>query len=574
MKYCAMSADETRNMNCSDTISLEEKTKLALEENVSLKSYIERMNNECMELTATLFEEANKMVNDALSKQYYANRRAEEKMQENEVLRSELRALKILVTELSSDVANQKIRNTLSSTRMKYDNIACNKSPEVYRKMATSNILDPKRNHKRNTGLEQFNRRDLLTAVISNKPSKNHLDIDAFEEFLEWIQNDCPLKLPSIAFTELNEQLCSHESTDKVDKRDLLDKETNEQVTKINTLNRALDLTGQNEINDVKTSSCIIKDKYTGNNNAPSLPSDSIMSSLENCQLEKDLIDISTGKAENASIISGSKHSTNIIRTIVIRSTIPNSNQNNGAGKEPSNDSSNNDDSQPKSASGVSSHSLVIKNHHNIIKSVNLRHISPNECSSKFIHRLFVQDIKPCFDNVNRQLISSIYRALPELGLEITPIIPKTSGNSVHDNKGADERKSASHEPCALMSSYEAMFHMKIRTPNSNETECKISSPARDRIVTVVNLFQYLSIIKRGLDSSPTLGDNRRNGNYIDNKSNITSIQTKNENDLTVNEVDNNTTRSKMREQQFRTIQRHRLNIGLARLGYGAPDIE
>lgn len=29
-----------------------------------------------------------------------------------------------------------------------------------------------------------------------------------------------------------------------------------------------------------------------------------------------------------------------------------------------------------------------------------------------------------------------------------------------------------------------------------------------------------------------------------------------------------------IQEQQFRTIQRHRLNIALARLGYGTPDLE
>lgn len=45
-------------------ISLEEKVKLTSEENIGLKSYIERMNSECMELNATLFEEANRMVSE------------------------------------------------------------------------------------------------------------------------------------------------------------------------------------------------------------------------------------------------------------------------------------------------------------------------------------------------------------------------------------------------------------------------------------------------------------------------------------------------------------------------------
>ncbi|VDQ01933.1 unnamed protein product [Trichobilharzia regenti] len=44
------------------------------------------MNNECMELNAALFEEANKMVNDALAKQHYAAKQLKEKIQENEVI--------------------------------------------------------------------------------------------------------------------------------------------------------------------------------------------------------------------------------------------------------------------------------------------------------------------------------------------------------------------------------------------------------------------------------------------------------------------------------------------------------
>lgn len=64
---------------------------------------------------------------------------------------------------------------------MKYDNIACNKSPEIHRKLGTGNLLEQRRNNAKYGGLEQFNRRDLLTAMITHRPCKNNLDVDAFE---------------------------------------------------------------------------------------------------------------------------------------------------------------------------------------------------------------------------------------------------------------------------------------------------------------------------------------------------------------------------------------------------------
>lgn len=64
---------------------------------------------------------------------------------------------------------------------MKYDNIACNKSPEIHRKLGTGNLLEQRQNNAKYGGLEQFNRRDLLTAMITHRPCKNNLDVDTFE---------------------------------------------------------------------------------------------------------------------------------------------------------------------------------------------------------------------------------------------------------------------------------------------------------------------------------------------------------------------------------------------------------
>ncbi|KAF5398601.1 hypothetical protein PHET_07975 [Paragonimus heterotremus] len=82
----------------------DEKIKTLLEENVGLKSYIENMNTECLELNAALFDEANKMVIAARSKQHSAEKRAKEKAQENELLRSQLDELRTVIASLPSPV--------------------------------------------------------------------------------------------------------------------------------------------------------------------------------------------------------------------------------------------------------------------------------------------------------------------------------------------------------------------------------------------------------------------------------------------------------------------------------------
>ncbi|KAA3678379.1 uncharacterized protein DEA37_0015067 [Paragonimus westermani] len=82
----------------------DEKIKTLLEENVGLKSYIENMNTECLELNAALFDEANKMVIAARSKQHNAEKRAKERAQENELLRSQLDELRTVIASLPSPV--------------------------------------------------------------------------------------------------------------------------------------------------------------------------------------------------------------------------------------------------------------------------------------------------------------------------------------------------------------------------------------------------------------------------------------------------------------------------------------
>ncbi|VDD74987.1 unnamed protein product [Mesocestoides corti] len=72
-------------------------SKALIEENVQLKLYIDELNKECLELQAALFEEANKMAQDAYAARHTAVKRAEELSKENGVLKNEVQALKRLL---------------------------------------------------------------------------------------------------------------------------------------------------------------------------------------------------------------------------------------------------------------------------------------------------------------------------------------------------------------------------------------------------------------------------------------------------------------------------------------------
>ncbi|CAH8839063.1 unnamed protein product [Trichobilharzia szidati] len=574
-----MNADEPKPMISGDAVSLEEKVKLALEENINLKSYIDRMNNECMELNAALFEEANKMVNDALAKQHYAAKQLKEKIQENEMLHSELRALKKLVGELSTNVVIQMTRNPFGSSRVKYDNISCDKSPEVYRKLAISNVLDSKRNSLRSNGLEQFNRRDLLTAMLTNHACKNHLDVDAYREFLEWIKNDCPLHLPNIVFVELNRKLPNKKKVMKNTEEAANGKEVTavrRQSRQLSPLNNNNNNTTNNNNNDNNGNDMM--EKHSG---TPKLSSNSVVlnnaTNIEDNHID-DSIDRSKRTPSPTQLLLSSSPPRCPIKIITV-------------GKPQSIDRKNNDweDSVANNNNNSTNNNLhsfkLPKGTAALPSSISLNHLNTPLANyhSNFLYRLYKQDIKPCFDFTSPQLLLSIYRALPELALEIVPITPELGGslrrninshgndnNNSSNNNNISKTTKICRENCVLLPKYEAEFHMKIRTSDSDELDCKISSQARDRIVSVVNLFQYLSIIKRGLASSPYLGRNRKSvSNTSDNVNDSTSTLNKT-NDT--NEAISK--KSEMREQQFRTIQRHRLNITLARLGYGAPDLE
>ncbi|CAH8504058.1 unnamed protein product [Heterobilharzia americana] len=577
-----MSTEEAKPVNCGDMINLEEKVKLALEENVSLKSYIERMNSECMELNAALFEEANKMVNEALAKQHYAAKQLKEKTQENEILHSELRALKKLVGELSSNMVYQVKKNSFSPSKLKYNNIACDKSPEVYRKLATSHILDARQSSYKSSGLEQFSRRDLLTAMLTNHACRNHLDFDAFQEFLEWIQDDCSLNLPNTVFIELNEQLCTNAKNEN-------------DVKEINT-----------EKGDDIQKSGLLNDSYNPNeSNYLSVPKNEVCTDLSNSCAFNNTVDHSKEDVmKNKNTFSQtspvSTRTQPKIKIINVKRTIPvdqkdkdheYSSLNASLIHKDGNIVEKNTDGDNNSKAGGNLQHLPIPSvspH----SSVCVSHSSDSNCQLNtklnFIHRLYIQDIKPCFEFSSPSLLLSIYRALPELALEIIPIAQELSGSLHGSNDNTNNNgimtTQVTRGRCVLLPKYEAEFSMRIRASDSDELDCNISSQARDRIVAVVNLFQYLSIIKRGLANSPLSGENGKtqqfdqineDNNANENEAINVQYQQNGSSNLHLNGSKRTISiKAEVREQQFRAIQRHRLNITLARLGYGAPDLE
>lgn len=107
------------------------------------------------------------------------------------------------------------------------------------------------------------------------------------------------------------------------------------------------------------------------------------------------------------------------------------------------------------------------------------------------------------------------------------------------------------------------IFLQVVNDDGSTSVECcNISSWARQRIAAVTDLFQYLSLIHRGLTGTPTAPISRSPSDSLPPLSHASAA----ESSETLNEA--------VRRHQFENLQRRRLIITLARLGYGLPSIE
>ncbi|TGZ44659.1 hypothetical protein CRM22_011184 [Opisthorchis felineus] len=198
----------------------EEQIKLLLEENRGLKSYIENMNSECLELNAVLFDEANKMVISARSKQYMAEKRAKEKAQENELLHSQVDTLKAVISKLPSPVpiynpeAEIKIPNS-PGFHKKFDKSPSSvKKGSQFRRNTTSigNTKQPKASPKifhrscedlsllvatSEEVLTTVSKTALLNALLAETDGLEETDRDTFQDFVTWYRSGCPLQYPS-----------------------------------------------------------------------------------------------------------------------------------------------------------------------------------------------------------------------------------------------------------------------------------------------------------------------------------------------------------------------------------------
>uniref|UniRef100_A0A1I8IGB6 DH domain-containing protein n=1 Tax=Macrostomum lignano TaxID=282301 RepID=A0A1I8IGB6_9PLAT len=81
-------------------------------ENAQMKQYVEDLNSECLELHDSLFQEANRQVSEALQAKDRVEKRCIELERQNEVLTSEVAALKALIEQASPSLSECGHRRT------------------------------------------------------------------------------------------------------------------------------------------------------------------------------------------------------------------------------------------------------------------------------------------------------------------------------------------------------------------------------------------------------------------------------------------------------------------------------
>ncbi|CAL8074506.1 unnamed protein product [Calicophoron daubneyi] len=442
--------------------------KSALEENTQLKSYIHDMNSECLELQATLFEEANKMVNEARKQQSLAERRAEERSQENKMLRSQVEALRGVINSLPSPVPLSKSRSSLvqpptlrnPKTRTRRPKAYRQSTPALFRKSCENlTLLSTSEDAE---DLTAVSRSALLDALLANEDEGNELDHPTFQGFLEWIKVGCPLKLPSTLRFDLETQPAEidHQSE---------------------TLSRIM---------------------------------------IVRCAAKDDDDDLETIDEKETTYI----------------------------------------DYKPRL-----DHRGQVPLSHTYTTASTMR--SSSGAGVLFIQRLYEDDIRPCLEFKSPQLLRAIYHSLPSLQLEMIPLLKCNRMSS--DNNSENCNMSY----CPLMPPHEPTYQLTVKNlpnpdgsdPNPEHLVARISTPARNRIAAVVNLFQYLSLISRGVvsisrnGSTPALPEN--GGKDSDQFSDSGDMRT-------------NLTDFSALEKQFWKIQRIRLTLAFARLGFGMPEMD
>ncbi|VDO04936.1 unnamed protein product [Rodentolepis nana] len=178
-----------------------------------------------------------------------------------------------------------------------------------------------------------------------------------------------------------------------------------------------------------------------------------------------------------------------------------------------------------------------------------------------FFHRLVKEDIAPALEFADERICKVLRVALGHLGVEIEPL----TSLSICDPNGPVAKGTPK---CPLVPCEPVRFRIKLETTKEDGSlliKCfQICSWARQRIAAVADLFQYISLIRRGLTGTPTTPANRSLSNSLQSND-CTSVDSGNDSDPLMEPT---------RRHQFENIQRRRLNITLSRLGYGLPSAE
>lgn len=432
-------------------------SKKLTEENNELKHYIDSLNKECMELQAALFEEANKMAQNAYAAEHAAVKRAKEVEKENSILKKEVQALKNtlrLHEEKSGVFAVQRSMSGMVPTASTPEAEEKGKGNRLRRLSYllspaptpphSSNPLASQVDRRRwsstlNTSIinvtsqEPVTRKYLLEALTSSATCAETVGDDHFQEFVDWVDCGCCLSWPE----------------------DNGDGKPNQQPT------------------------------------------------------------VSITLAESSSS-GGAPRSRNNSDVGDIRLPYPTP--------------------HPSPPPPLKEHA--------------------------FFHRLVREDIAPALDFADARLCATLPLALSHLGVEMEPLSSLFASTPTTDIEVTDTFT------CPLVPGEPVKFSLKLEVLNDDGStsveRCNISSWARQRIAAVADLFQYLSLIRRGLTGTPTTPVTRSLSN---------SLPSDNRASRSLN-VDSGILTEPMRRHQFENVQRRRLAIALSRLGYGLPGME
>ena len=156
----------------------QEELKLKDEECDKLSKVRDQMGEEIEELTASLFEEANKMVQDANIKRMHSEKLLKEANEQTEVLQAELKALKQLVLTSTPSSPNKHLHPQIKE--------------EVKKREKPEGKKPFWKTHRRSTSHHEFTKEARQEAIAEQEAKTDRckeIDQVCFEEFCVWRQS-------------------------------------------------------------------------------------------------------------------------------------------------------------------------------------------------------------------------------------------------------------------------------------------------------------------------------------------------------------------------------------------------